>query len=67
MKEYLYKISSEYEEVYEKFSQEFNISIKHEIYNKTLIFDCNSLKKLQENMTQLINELDNKLFKYNNE
>ncbi|CAG8849064.1 3279_t:CDS:1, partial [Gigaspora margarita] len=44
--------SSEDEEVYDEFSQEFDTSTEHEIYDETLIFDYHSLKNLQKIMTQ---------------
>ncbi|RIB28989.1 hypothetical protein C2G38_2156579 [Gigaspora rosea] len=66
-KEFLYKVSSEYKEVYDEFSQEFDTSIEHEIYNETLMFDHHSLKNLQEIITQLINKSDNELFESDDE
>ncbi|CAG8847011.1 9971_t:CDS:1, partial [Gigaspora margarita] len=55
MEEFLYEVSSENKEVYDEFSQEFDTSIEHEIYDEMLIFDYHSLKNLQKIMTQSIN------------
>jgi hypothetical protein len=68
MKRFSYEISSDYEEIYDDFSQEFNTNIEYEaLDNDALIFDQQSLEKLQEIVTQSIEESDAELFESDDE